>query len=337
MAKSTLAFGVTYHGSVPEPLGGLDNVYGKHISAKSLRNHLKWLRKHFQILGLGELIRCIRKGERIPNNSLFIVFHDGYRDNYYVAFSLLNELGLTATFLLATDFIETGNRFWVDVLDAALKNTEKKAIEVVTRFGKELIPLTNGGDKYDGALKLRNILKSLSSEQFEKHFSEVLSDLGYLNRDSVPWLGEHEHCMDWSMVRKMSEAGMEFGSHSHRHLICARQDRITTKEEMNISKKIIEEETGRECEIFCYPNGNYPRDGNDDTDVIASRLGYKMVLYMVGPYNLLHSDTFRLTGIAYGEGSDMRELKRTLSKKRYYWWKLRRSTIWPWDTDSLKQ
>lgn len=333
MYKSHLVFGVTYHGSVPEPLSGLDNVHGKHISAVKLREHLKWLREKFTIVGLETMMRDWRAGNPPPRHSLFVVFHDGYRHNYEIAYPILKEFGIKATFFLTTDFISSDKRFWVDLLDAAVKYSKKETVRI--DFAQETLDLSDQRKRYETALQLRRILKPLPEDLFETRFTETLTVLGFPAKQDIPKLGEHERCMDWDMVREMAAGGMEFGSHTHHHIICARQDAKTAREEMERSKATIEKETGRNCELFCYPNGSYPRDGNEITDRIAREVGYQHVLYMVGPYNLIHPGTFRLTAIAFGEKSDQRELQRTLSSKRFWARKLRRSPIWPWERDSL--
>jgi peptidoglycan/xylan/chitin deacetylase (PgdA/CDA1 family) len=331
MSKNHLVIGVTYHGSVQKTLSGLDNVHGKHISADRLKRHLEWYKKRFQVVGLGELMRTVRSGKNPPDRSLFVVFHDGYRHNYEVAFPILKDYGIKATFFLTTSFIGTEKRFWGDVLDAAVKHSEKDGITIGDDLKK--LDLSSDEKRYTAALELRRLLKPLPEDLFRERFAEALSNLGFDSENDVPRLGNHEHCLDWNMVREMARAGMEFGSHTHRHIICARQSAETAREEMAISKSTIKREIGVECELFCYPNGSYPRDGNDDTDRLAGQVGYRHVLYMVGPYNLINADTFRLTGIAFGEDSDRRELERSLSARRFWARKLRRSPIWPWEKD----
>ncbi len=333
MSKNHLVIGVTYHGSVPEALRGLDNVHGKHISAQRLKRHLEWYTKRFSVVPLGELMRAARSGGSLPDRALFIVFHDGYRHNYEVAFPILKDFGIRATFFLTTAFIGTDRRFWVDVLDAAVKYSKKEEISIGNE-GKKL-SLSSPEKRYTAALELRRLLKPLPEDIFAKRFPEVLAALGFKSADDPPRLGDHERCLDWDMVREMARGGMEFGSHTHRHIICARQNPATARAEMALSKATIEREIGSECELFCYPNGSYPRDGNDDTDRLAQEVGYRHVLYMVGPYNLINARTFRLTGIAFGEDSDRRELERSLSSKRFRARRLRRAPIWPWEKDHL--
>lgn len=270
-----------------------------------------------------------------PSESLFIVFHDGYVGNYEVAYPLLKEYGLKATFLLPTDFIGSRRRFWVDVLDAALKHTQEKSLILETSTGSQNLKLDGLEDRVQASHRLRAWLKTKPLPEFENEFGKLIQMLGFGDEEEIPRLGDFEACMTWEMVREMSQSGMRFGSHTHGHVICARQDAPTVREEMAISKARIERETGQPCDIFCYPNGTYPNDGNDKTDQLALEAGYDGVLYMGTPFNVIRSRTFRFSASAYRDGTQEARLKKTLSRRRYYWKKLRGIRIWPWERDSL--
>jgi len=329
-SRPQLVFGLTYHGSTPEPVQGLDNVFGKHISAAKLKRHLDWLKRRFRILTIGEILDQARRGT-LPRRTAFIAFHDGYRSNYEVAFPILKQAGLQADFFIPTAFIGSGQRFWVDILDAALKNTAKSRLDLGINENTMRLSFESKSGRLEAAHTLRRYLKGLSQKDFEPEFQHTIGELGWSDAAQVPRLGKHEACMNWQQVREMAHAGMKFGSHTHRHLICATQDEETVRDELRISKKLIEDEIRKPCAIFCYPNGSYPDSGNDFTDRLAREAGYDAVLYMVSPYNLLDQNAFRLTGIALGEWIEFRKFKMALSPLRFrrYRWQKRR--LWPWD------
>jgi len=327
-----LVFGVTYHGSLAESLTGLDNFYGKHISAGKLRAQLAWLRRHFQILTIGEIFDRLQRGN-LPRRTAFIAFHDGYAGNYDVAFPMLKELGIKAGFYIPTAFMGTSERFWVDVLDAALKHTRTPRLAKELSGNMEALPLTNEPQRLSAAGTLRRRLKSLPQQVMETEFQRLIAALGWNNPADVPPLGAHDRCMTWDQVEEMARAGMEIGSHTHRHLICALQDETTLREELTQSKKLIEAHLQSECRYFCYPNGDYPKSGNEYTDRIVRECGYQAILYMISPYNYLHAQSFRLTGVAIGEDTTDEKFKRALSTLRFHWKRLRKSPIWPWDSE----
>jgi peptidoglycan/xylan/chitin deacetylase (PgdA/CDA1 family) len=334
MAKASLVFGVTYHGSTDIAATGLDNVYGKHISAGKLREQLTWLARRFRIMTINQILEHSRKGT-LPAKALFIAFHDGYRGNYQTAFPILKELGVQVDFFIPTAFIGTERRFWVDILDAALKYTSRPSLTLTSEDGETTIALQNETLRMQAAQKLRNRVKALPEIAFEVEFKRILKGLGWENPQDVPSLGDHAACLDWDQVREMTQTGMSFGSHTHSHMICAPQKEAIAREEMAKSKALIEQETGQPCLNFCYPNGSFPYSGNEATDRLAKAVGYHSALYMIHAPNLIHPGTFRLTGAAMGDDTSRDQLARSVSRLRYFWRRFRGNKIWLWEKDSL--
>jgi len=82
---------------------------------------------------------------------------------------------------------------------------------------------------------------------------------------------EKDRFLNWDEVKKMSESGVIFGSHSlsHPHLTQLNEKKLI--EEVSLSKKIIEEKTGKEVLYFCYPYGDF----NEKVIEKVKESGYK--------------------------------------------------------------
>ncbi|HOL23024.1 MAG TPA: polysaccharide deacetylase family protein [bacterium] len=82
---------------------------------------------------------------------------------------------------------------------------------------------------------------------------------------------EKDRFLNWKEVKEMSEAGVIFGSHSlsHPHLTQLNEKKLI--EEVSLSKKIIEEKTGKEVLYFCYPYGDF----NEKVIEKVKESGYK--------------------------------------------------------------
>jgi peptidoglycan/xylan/chitin deacetylase (PgdA/CDA1 family) len=76
------------------------------ISSRSFRDFCKFFAKNFRVMPLGEQIRALRAGKPV-GGSLSITFDDGYLDNYEIAAPILREVGLSATFFVTTNFIDS--------------------------------------------------------------------------------------------------------------------------------------------------------------------------------------------------------------------------------------
>lgn len=77
---------------------------GITCSPDRFRRICQWLAKHFRVVPLAAQVEALENG-RALSNTASITFDDGYLDNYEVAAPILLELGLPATFFVATEFL----------------------------------------------------------------------------------------------------------------------------------------------------------------------------------------------------------------------------------------
>ena len=75
------------------------------------RRDLEYLKKNYDCISFSELCERLKSGVRATRRSVVITFDDGYRDNFTAAVPALREAGVTATFFVATGFIDTSREF----------------------------------------------------------------------------------------------------------------------------------------------------------------------------------------------------------------------------------
>ena len=68
---------------------------------------MAWVRDWFNVLPLSEAASRLAQGT-LPARALSITFDDGYADNREIAAPILQRLGLSATFFIATSFLGGG-------------------------------------------------------------------------------------------------------------------------------------------------------------------------------------------------------------------------------------
>lgn len=118
-----------------------------------------------------------------------------------------------------------------------------------------------------------------------------------------------------SQMRKMSDAGIGFGSHtkSHRNLKDASMQ--DTERELMHSKKIIEEVTGKKVTAFCYPSG---QQGGCCRDVLK-RAGYRTAFLTMPRDGSVKLDPYALKRINI-ETSKANLLEFRIKMSGYYTW-----------------
>jgi peptidoglycan/xylan/chitin deacetylase (PgdA/CDA1 family) len=75
-------------------------------SRETFRRYCAFLKRHFLVVPLSELVERVRRGEDVTRCAA-ITFDDGYEDNYELAAADLQALGLPACFFVVTDFLDS--------------------------------------------------------------------------------------------------------------------------------------------------------------------------------------------------------------------------------------
>ena len=82
------------------------------------------------------------------------------------------------------------------------------------------------------------------------------------------------HC-NWKQIKQMQESGLvDFGSHGHSHQHIRGMDLQQIKEDVLVSKRLLEDKLGRRIDFFAYPGGKF----QDWQHKEILRLGFKAVL-----------------------------------------------------------
>jgi peptidoglycan/xylan/chitin deacetylase (PgdA/CDA1 family) len=90
-------------------------------------------------------------------------------------------------------------------------------------------------------------------------------------------------------VKFLSSKGVQFGSHSHTHPILTEIEKDQVVFEMQHSKEILENLTGKSVDIFAYPNGIW----NEETEQMAKDCGFKYFLLTEDKINYLTTNTIQ--------------------------------------------
>lgn len=76
------------------------------VSPPAFAEQMAYLRQNnYRILSLSDIAQYITSHTPFPEKSLAITLDDGFQDNYYQAFPILERFGFTATIFLATSYI----------------------------------------------------------------------------------------------------------------------------------------------------------------------------------------------------------------------------------------
>lgn len=266
------------------------------ISAR--REEFEWqmnlLANRFNVVSCKQVSDAINHGLDLPSRAMMITFDDGFGDNYEVAFPVLAKIGLPATFFLSTGYISTQRLFWFDWVVHAILRTREKRIRLHT-VDMDLKLEDTPAPRRRLAADLLRVLKRLTETQRLATLEELRHVSGVGEGD----VGQKVNSpMTWDEVREMSQAGMDFGSHTVSHPVLSM---ITDREqlclELRDSKEAIERETSRPVIALSYPVGG----GNAVNDLVLAATadaGYEFAFsYEPGTNYKLKDDRWSLKRI----------------------------------------
>lgn len=242
---------------MPDPM-----FAGMLVERDAFAAQMTALANNFRVLALSEAISRLRAGS-LPRRAVAITFDDGYADNFHVALPILQQHGLTATFFIATDYLDGGCMFNDMVFEACRQAPPGKWDTQVPALGH----LQVGADASRPALALSIIgkLKYLDANQRLTASRRLLDSTGA--RQPLLMMTSRE-------VVKAFNAGMEIGAHTASHPILARVSDEEARREIDAGRNRLEALTGAKVPLFAYPNGVPGKDYRQRDVALVRELGF---------------------------------------------------------------
>lgn len=157
-----------------------------------------WLASHFEVVPLEAQVAALESG-RILSCSASITFDDGYLDNYQFAAPILRDLGLPATFFVATDLIGS---------DYTTPSDAGRGVRTEWMNWDHLRALVSQGFAVESHTRTHLDLGQASGEQARAELSQSMAmlqkRLGVLQRMFAHPFGGRQHITE--MTRGMVQA-----------------------------------------------------------------------------------------------------------------------------------
>lgn len=258
-------------------------------------------RRFFNVLPLGEAVRMLIDN-RLPARSLCVTFDDGYADNAEIALPVLRELGLPATFFIATSFLD-GGRMWNDTVIEAIRRLPRGPLDLRHRKA--------GAYELDGSASRAEavgaILRSIKHRPPAER-QEITDQLAAMCYDELP----RNLMMATGQVRKLRDAGMEIGAHTVTHPILARLPAREARREIEESREFLEGLLNERVSLFAYPNGKPGQDYRPEHVEMVRRMGFVAAVSTAWGVSTPSSDRWQLARFTPWDRTPLRFVLRLL-------------------------
>jgi peptidoglycan/xylan/chitin deacetylase (PgdA/CDA1 family) len=245
----------------------IDPLFPHEPDAARFDTVLGWLKRWFQVLPLHAAVAALQAG-RLPARALSITFDDGYADNHDVAMPLLARHGISATFFIATGYVE-GGRMWNDTLIESVRRTLRSeldldALQVPGLTGR--LALEGLAARRAAIVTMLKVVKYLDPGVRQQVVNDVARNLDV----ELP----NDLMMSCDQLRGMHAAGMAIGAHTVSHPILAKLDAATARAEMDTSRRFLQDVLGQRIGLFAYPNGKPGTDYSPESVALVRELGF---------------------------------------------------------------
>lgn len=236
------------------------------ISTQTLEQQLDWIGKRYRFVSMDELAQHgvdQRNGNGKPIAT--VTFDDGYRDVYEHAFPLLQRKGIPFAVYVVTDLVGTDRLQLHDELFMLLASVlrrdpgiRKEIWEAVAedftggesvRVARLLLRVDGSGTPYKAT---RLMLHGLSAAEIRRAMDVLHREISLDKHQFEPFLS-----MDWDMLGSLVKGGVTVGSHTRSHVLLATASDSVIKEELEGSRRCLEQELGVPIRHFAYPDGSY--------------------------------------------------------------------------------
>lgn len=230
----------------------------------TFKAHLQLLKRHgFRVITSDELLEL--KQPQTEKKTVMISFDDGYANNKK-AMALLNDFKCPAVFFVSTGCIGTNISIWT--VNLSLLILESPVTQIV--FKGKMYPTSNFNARYQSFQSIRNQFKQMTASQRHIEFQALLGQVPEHFLEAL--LEQHPYfkMLNWSELQDLHESGINFQSHGHHHeLHHQHQEETSIKEEIIISKRLLETKLNKNVRFFAYPNGNCEHSSSETLLKIA--------------------------------------------------------------------
>ncbi len=241
-----------------------DPLFPNEATVASFRERMLWIRDWFNVLPLDDAVARLAAGG-LPARAAAITFDDGYADNATLAAPILQELGLHATFFIASGFLD-GGRMWNDTLIESVRRCPATSLDLAA-IGLGQFDLATLDMRRAALQTLVRTLKHLPPDERQRRVDIVANSA----RAELP----KTLMMTSTELRRVAAMGMGIGAHTVHHPILKALDDRSAREEIAGSREQLEGIVRQPVTLFAYPNGRPGADYGTRDAELACALGFK--------------------------------------------------------------
>ncbi len=246
---------------------GIDNVKYPEIETENIdisvfEKQIEYLIKHYEIISIEEFDKRFREN-KFTNKEIVLTFDDGYANNLYIVKPILSKYNLPFTVFASTEHIDTGHFFPTSINRIIVHGAGLDEVSIPSQ-GLVLSLVTEKERDY-AASTISNLLKTMPLDDMKTITQELINNVSAEEWKSLEEKHKSQRPMTWDELIELSKRpNVTIGSHCRWHICChSNQKEEIVREEIEESKRDLENKLEQECKYFAYPNGDFTDYSNE--------------------------------------------------------------------------
>lgn len=252
-----------FHQIVERPRAG-HYFLSQAITPGPFRSAMERLRRRHRVIGLPELERGWNEGRRWVDNAVAVTFDDGFR-NTVIAAEILAEMGLTATFFVLSDVVDSDYVPWY-MRFAHVLSTRRR--EQASLDGPGPVDFRSAFSRRRWLIRAKEHFLALAPAERDAALDALADTLDAPPYDPTDVDVQYLRSQD---LRRLRDLGMTIGSHGASHDNLARCSPAELERELVASAAALSGWIDAEVPYLSYPDGRY-----DDRVIAEARRTYRM-------------------------------------------------------------
>ncbi len=247
---------------------------------EQFRRQMELVARYGTALSLEQVRRVVCEGERPPPNPVLITFDDGYRSCLEVATPILRQVGIPATFFVATRFVDERRLFWWERVAVLLHGARQR------RISRVRVPVPGATGDSPAELRLdafapdaqdlvTRLIKDTPGLELETFLGALAGALGQSWTPAIDRELADRLIMTWEQIRKLAAAGMDVASHTRSHRVLQTVPEAELSDELAGSRLALERELGHPVRAIAYPVGR-PLGASQTLRAAVREAGYAL-------------------------------------------------------------
>jgi peptidoglycan/xylan/chitin deacetylase (PgdA/CDA1 family) len=238
---------LTFHRVLPDTYRSRTlSPAGMIVSESSFSRLVSYLSTRHQITPL-TASRCSNSSDRLR---VIITFDDGWSDNAIYAHPILCRSNAAATIFLCPDKMGQDLPFWPERLTAFFHAATR------AKRSHEFFHLV-ADSAFSADAALHQVIDTVKEFSPERRDALLTNLQQLLSPETATTASQIDSTMSWDVARRLSQSGIEFGSHTLHHEILTHIPIDIARTEISQSGKRVSQEIGLPCFAFAYPNGDW--------------------------------------------------------------------------------